>query len=1455
MSKTVDNELLLGFFAEAKSYLPEIMQGIVDFRANPTQVERLENSYRYAHTIKGASSMIGLETLSRVAAHLEEIFEDIAEGRMTLNESTAAAMGYTVALISTYLDGAAQGNLNERPFLAEALDSLRRLRDFSEGKGLPFTSESLNEVRASEPSGEAPPENPMFEDEAEPPVFEEAAGEQKENTGYELVEATSVEATSVEASEERGFDTAPLVSDLITDADQFQGDAPPCVESEVETTGALVSMEASAVDFEVIGNESSTFELVQNDASATESEAFASGKRSETPLVENITPSVDHQAPVYVEPESEPVEVVALMCVEQPSDNSSDIGPPVYVEQSRVEAVVETMTEERKIDVAFENHESQDETVETQSPACVEQNPFEVLIFENPVAEESTESATMSRASEEAISETPVIENASEPLVESAIEIPMFGDSSEQLDLPAELHEEEIEPRVEPVMVEQAIEAMSEETATADVESLADVPVWQPQEETSESVLIEEATRSAPAVEAELPPESFVFREMIEEPSFDTGPLPPIAAETFTFSQSEIETPTFEETEAIEETQAEAQIESFEPVMESFAVQVEDSVQELVEEIESGEFQEADSEFAAESRTEAEVETAEVPEEVHASVEDAEETHVEPQTGQHTVDHLSVDQTEEEPVYQANIPSEFLEVFMLEAEDHLRTLHEVLPLLVDQPSNRALIQEIRRSAHSLKGSAAMVGFIEITRLAHRMEDLLDLLYDGEMSLNAEKLNLLFLSTDALEDMTAGKVNTHTLDSLYSDYDQLLGSEEAAATEEQTEEVEEEIAYEEAQAEAADTESIDVESVQLDAVGVAGLQKQGQLMRVPIKRLDEVVKLVTELIIARSSFEQRLTDFSQQLRELQSSSNRLRRVSSKMEIQYEASTLGSGLTSLAPASFVAASAAGVPMTPLMNINTHGFDDLEFDRYTEFHLALRELSETASDVQTLDAELVALRTDFEAYLSRQKHLQSEVQDKLMRMRMVPVSTLAARLQRAVRTVASQRGKRVRLIIEGEGTELDKTALEELADPFLHMLRNAVDHGIEIPGERYARGKEETGTIKLRAYTEGTQVVIEISDDGRGIDPEALRSTAVAKGYLSVLDAVRMSDEELYSLIFLPGFSTAQELSEISGRGVGLDVVRATVHALKGHLTVDSRPGEGVTFTLRLPMTLAVMRGLLARAGNQTFAIPVSGVSQVARIAHEDLDIIEGEEVARIGEKVYPLMHLGRLLNLAYPIDENVRRRPVLIMTIDDREVAVAVDDTLGAREIVVKNLGNHLRHVHGVTGATLMGDGSVVLILNVPELVRGATRAKADTGPLPPVKQPAARRALTVMVIDDSPSVRRVVTSLLGNAGWRTVQAKDGLDAFEILPQLPALPDVILLDIEMPRMDGYEFLSTLRKQEAYSHLPVAILTSRAGQKHREKAFELGADEYIVKPYRDDALIELLSRLARQPRQVMQ
>lgn len=486
--------------------------------------------------------------------------------------------------------------------------------------------------------------------------------------------------------------------------------------------------------------------------------------------------------------------------------------------------------------------------------------------------------------------------------------------------------------------------------------------------------------------------------------------------------------------------------------------------------------------------------------------------------------------------------------------------------------------------------------------------------------------------------------------------------------------------------------------------------------------------------------------------------------------------------------------------------------------------------------------------------------------MRLRMVPLSTLSTRLHRTAHNVATQRDKLVHFAIEGEEARLDKTVIEEMADPLLHILRNAIDHGIEPPAVREAQGKSPHGSIRLRAFHEGTQTVIQIGDDGAGLDPERLRQKAIKSGVISSADAAKLSEQELHSLIFLPGFSTATEVSEISGRGVGLDVVKSTVHRLKGSVYVDSHPGAGTVFTMRLPMTLAVMRALMVKSNGQTFAVPVVGLSQVVKLTPDVLERLGPDQVVRTGGKVYPLLQLSRLINLP-PVAPSSGVQLGLILTVEDRQVAIAVDETMGGREIVVKNLGNHLRRVHGATGATLMGDGRVVLILNLPELVREVFRPRVQafdprkesrttsasvTRPpaqLPAAKAPSAAPAtLTVMVVDDSLSVRRVLSNRLTAAGWTPLQAKDGLDALEQLQQMQVPPDLMLVDIEMPRMDGYEFISNLRKQREYAHLPVIVLTSRAGQKHRDRAFEVGATEYLVKPYQDEVLLSLVRRLAR-------
>jgi chemosensory pili system protein ChpA (sensor histidine kinase/response regulator) len=652
-----------------------------------------------------------------------------------------------------------------------------------------------------------------------------------------------------------------------------------------------------------------------------------------------------------------------------------------------------------------------------------------------------------------------------------------------------------------------------------------------------------------------------------------------------------------------------------------------------------------------------------------------------------------------------------------------------------------------------------------------------------------------------------------------------------------------------------------------------LPTRGKDVRVPSERLDAAVKLVTELLVNQAAFEQNMKRMQRQLEEVHANFTRLSRVAAKMEVQFEASTLGGRqpVAAVAGLSGTGSGNAGGRRGPastasLLNQNTYGFDALEFDRYTEFHLLLRELTESTSDVQTLESEMNEVREYFESSLNRQARLCRELQEQLMRLRMVPLSTLSARLHRTAHTVAAQRDKLIHFAIEGEEARLDKTVIEEMADPLLHILRNAIDHGIEPPAVREAHGKPRHGSIRLRAFHEGAQTVIQIGDDGGGLDLERLRQKALSLGLLASADAAKLGEQELYSLIFLPGFSTAAEVSEISGRGVGLDVVKSTVQRLKGSVYVDSHPGAGTVFTMRLPMTLAVMRALMVKCNEQTFAVPVVGLSQVVKLTPDVLERLGHDQIVRAGGKVYPLLQLSRLLNLT-PVAPSGGTQLALLLTVEDRQVAIAIDETLGGREIVVKNLGNHLRRVHGATGATLLGDGRVVLILNLPELVRDVFRPRGrafdprkEARPVPtnitkpPARLSAAKAAnaapatLTVLVVDDSLSVRRVLSNRLTAAGWTALQAKDGLDALEQLQHMQAPPDLMLVDIEMPRMDGYEFISTLRKQPDYAHLPVIVLTSRAGQKHRDRAFEVGATEYLVKPYQDEVLLSLVRRLAQ-------
>lgn len=819
----------------------------------------------------------------------------------------------------------------------------------------------------------------------------------------------------------------------------------------------------------------------------------------------------------------------------------------------------------------------------------------------------------------------------------------------------------------------------------------------------------------------------------------------------------------------------------------------------------------------------------------------------------------SVTNTEEENISSSStgllaIDPEMLEVFSAEAEDHLRTMGSRLAMLEKQPEDRASLQDVRRSVHTLKGAAGVVGLRTIAQLAHRMEDLLDNLYEGQQSATPEIISLLLTSTDVLEALTLGadeNLLREDIDALYEGYTRFLHSQSATDINSAIQPLTEPTVID-----LTEMAKLNVETIEVEPAEQAKAQRDtGRVVRVPLERVDDLVKLVSELVISRTVLEQRMSHLSHEVEDLRHSTERLRRVSAKFETEYEASSLGGGRFAFNDISSIVSQNIFNPVNATgflspQQFEKPEFDELEFDRYTEFHRLSRELSESSSDTNTVGNELTNLLGDFDAIMTRQRRLTSEIQEQLMRLRMVPLSTLTTRLHRTVRVVANQEGKQAELIIEGENIEFDTTVLSEMADPLLHLLRNSVGHGIESPQTRLSLGKPEQGTIRLRAFHEGTFIVIEVSDDGTGLNPAELREKAISGGFISSSEVSAMSDHEALSLIFLPGFSTAKEISELSGRGVGMDVVRERVNKLQGTLTLNSKPKQGVTFTIRLPMTLAVMRALMTKTHGETYAIPLSSVTQILRIEREEIERLADEQVIWINGRLYPVVYLGDALKLQRNDDISLKYLPVLILKTGEDTIALVVEYLLEGREIVIKSLGNHLRRVHGIMGATIMGDGRVIPILNPSDLRRSQAQRELSAQPIlsQPSTSTTARKVLNVMIVDDSPSVRRIMSNMIKGAGWQPIMAKDGLDALETLHTFTQLPDVILLDVEMPRMDGYELLAALKAQESYRSIPVVMVTSRTGEKHRKKAFELGVSEYLSKPYNDDVLLNLVRRLAK-------
>ncbi|HEX4943510.1 MAG TPA: Hpt domain-containing protein [Usitatibacteraceae bacterium] len=780
---------------------------------------------------------------------------------------------------------------------------------------------------------------------------------------------------------------------------------------------------------------------------------------------------------------------------------------------------------------------------------------------------------------------------------------------------------------------------------------------------------------------------------------------------------------------------------------------------------------------------------------------------------------------EEEPVQEAALPFEagkeqrkirddvdrdLLPIFLEEARELVPAVSDGLRRWKANPSDIAATAELRRYLHTLKGSSRMTGLMRLGELAHVLEArVIEMGTKAAPSLHEfeEAEERIDRFSVALERLARGE-----------DMQDLVPVEvPVSAVFEQQKDKPTPLAVIAAAAETMARQQ-----------GLVPEQREvrAALLRVNADLVDQFVNEAGELSIARSRIEGEIAAFRRALSDMAENVARMRAQLREIEMASE----------------------GQMQSRLKEQEEHGgaFDPLEFDRFTRMQELTRFLAESLSDVITLQQGLQKSIDETELALLQQSRLNRELQQGLMGVRLVPLANLADRFYRVVRQTAKDLDRKANLELKGIRVELDRSVLEKITAPFEHLLRNAVAHGIEPPQARLAAGKPEIGEIVIDAVQRGNEIVLTISDDGRGLDYPLIRSRAVELGMLGAND--ELPEAALAQYIFWTGFSTAKEVTQVAGRGIGMDVVRNEITSLGGRVELASTPGRGTTFTITLPLTLAVTQAVMLRAGDELYAVPSAMVDQVQEYKAQSY-----AEVAARGEVLwkdnrYPLRSLGALLG-GHDSPVPPRQIPVLLLKSGVQRAAVRVDEIIGNREVVVKTIGPQLARLAGVSGATVLGNGQVVLILNPVNLVHleGGAAEAAPTAPAPQAPAtPAKAAAPLVMVVDDSLTVRKITGRMLSREGYEFVAAKDGVDALQQLQDVR--PDVILLDVEMPRMDGFEFARNVRADSATRSIPIIMITSRTADKHRNRALELGVNEYMGKPYQEDQLLALIARYAR-------
>ena len=808
------------------------------------------------------------------------------------------------------------------------------------------------------------------------------------------------------------------------------------------------------------------------------------------------------------------------------------------------------------------------------------------------------------------------------------------------------------------------------------------------------------------------------------------------------------------------------------------------------------------------------------------------------------------------------VPDEVLEFFIPEAEEHLQAVTECLLALEGNP-NADDINRLFRSMHTVKGSAAQVGLHRLSAVAHRVEDLIGRLRDGVLEPSAEIVDVLLQSVDVLKQFLHRQwpddaEMAATVDPLLARIAELAPDRSPAEGRRRRSNA--------PSAESAD-EAVREELVQAPAARStsAGALAPSKSVRISLDRLDRMMNAVGELIINRTRMLGRLSELNRLVEVLNFSKGRLSTKISDFQEKHEFSRLSSTLIpggQLPPARHVPRTFRPVAGASVTTNDLLEFSDLEMDRYDDFNILSRSLTEISADVSEVLTQLEGFMGRVDSDIDEFTKLAHHLQDEITAARMVPIGNLYTRVSRSVRDAVKAAGKPVDLSLEGAETELDNNIVQHISDPLIHLVRNAVAHGIENPEARRRAGKPEKGRVAVRAYHRGNHIFIEVEDDGRGINYESVRQSVADSGAMTSVAASELSERELREFLFRPGFSTASSTSELAGRGVGLDVVRSNVHSLNGEIEVRSESGRGACFTVKVPLTLIISQALFVRCGTSVFAFPLAVVEEIRRLRPSEIEDVGGKLFTRVRDVVTEVVRLD--LQLALPPLEPLNGYfHMVIVKVAGKQVGVVVEEVLGKDEIVIKNLGEYLRRVKLFPGTTIASDGSLILLIDLNRLVNADTverHALPASSPAARVFAPGAEAVAAgsipseavdqiendrvVVVADDSISVRKFVGRMLEKAGYRVKLASDGLEASEVVAQVGC--HLVVTDLEMPRMNGYELMAHLRQNPATRKIPVLVVTSRAGAKHRDRAMKEGASGFLTKPVQEDQLIAAVENL---------